>query len=280
MRKRFGRAARSRRVVAVVIVFALVAGGCATTPRFDVSVDALARSSAESIVEGDARYLLLPMDAASDSRDLQFQEFARVLEFALGTQGFDRVNDVAHADVVLLVDYGVENPETRTVMLPRPAFGYASGWGYAGHVHGVGCGHGFHGHRHSAFPYYPYDYPYFGRADLFPSVRSYTTFNRFFTLEARAIESISDPRAGPPVWRTHVESRGASDDLRRVFPVLVGAARDYFGRDTDERIETTIAEDDPRIPRISGPIDLPSQESSGEIEIDPAEAPFATASES
>ena len=251
------RESRSRKpdpglsLVAFLAPFALamlaLALGCAGPQRFDVRVSGLAGARG---VEGQ-RYVLLPADAGLDEGDLQFLEFARIVELALADRGFVRVQTAEDAQLSVLLGWSVGDRETRTIVFPSSTLAQASY--YPSHRHSRRCGHrGAHGYGSYYAPIYS---P--------PTIVTVTTVNRLLSIEARALEVGKPPRRGPALWSTTVESRGSSDDLRRVFPVLVGAASSYLGTDTGQRIETTITEDDERVLRLksaraeSGPRSIP-----------------------
>lgn len=233
-------------VLAIAVLLAML--GCATTPRYAVSISAL---TAEPENPTPGAYLLFPADPETDPRDLQFQEFARTLERGLAERGFVPAASPEIADVALLLDYGVGERETETVTYVTPAFVHA---GYGGFY----PGYGFRGRRYR--PYYGFGagyggfYPGAGFGHPFyydrPRSRTYTSVNRFLEVEARRIEPGLAPREGTPLWSTRVDSRGRDGDLRAVFPALVAAASDYLGTDTGEAIEARIDGDDERVLRI------------------------------
>lgn len=241
--------------------------GCATqAPRFAVEINALSalpedqRPSATPLVQStsadpsqapptvafeDTQYLLLAADPDKDTRDLQHREFEEVLEAALLKRGLERVDVASEADVAILMDYGIGERVTEVISISTPhhvlndARFRRSRFRYGRQ--------GRRGRRGRAFGDYPYSS--FDRFAYQPRVqtRTVTTVNRFLELEARALTSIEAPRSGDPLWSTEARSRGPIEDLRRVFPVLVGAAADYVGSDSGQIIETTIAEDDARV---------------------------------
>ena len=81
---------------------------------------------------------------------------------------------------------------------------------------------------------------------------SYTTFFRFLILDAVDLEEYRQSEKVIEVWRTTVTSKGSSGDLRRVFPVLVGAAKSYIGTNTGKQIDITLTEQDERVLEIKG----------------------------
>lgn len=224
----------------LVLVIAL-ASGCASTPRYTVQISAL---SGEAEPPAAATYLLLPADPDKDPRDLQFREFAETVERGLAARGFVSTRDPAEATIALLLDYGVGDQRVESITHVRPALSYYNGVGFGrglGHRHGPGCRHGYRGLGVGFYDPFYLDPP---------TTRTFTTFSRYFAVEARRIEADRPPRDGEPIWATRVESRGRETDLRAVFPALVAAAADYLGTDTGAAIETRISGDDERVQRL------------------------------
>jgi len=57
-----------------------------------------------------------------------------------------------------------------------------------------------------------------------------------------------------PLWKTTITSVGQSDDLRRVFPVMLGAAQEFIGKDTHGKVDVVLYPDDNRVKRILTPL--------------------------
>jgi hypothetical protein len=226
------RAARSGVLVALWLTLCLL--GCASTAKFHVRVDGMAASSQPD----GRRYVLIPAAADRSASDLEFLEFARSVEAGLAERGFERAASAGNADLVVAIDWSVGDPVRETIVYPRPAFSYFDSFNHH-HVHGRNCGHGVYG-RSSFDRGFGYE----------PLARTFRTFNRVLELWASEIESNRPLGSGRPLWSTRVESRGGDDDLRRVLPVLVGAAAAHLATDTGERIEMTVREDDERVDRI------------------------------
>jgi hypothetical protein len=50
-----------------------------------------------------------------------------------------------------------------------------------------------------------------------------------------------------PIWKVKMISTGPSGDLRLIFPVMIGAGKEYIGTNTGKSIRVIIAEDDDRV---------------------------------
>jgi len=54
------------------------------------------------------------------------------------------------------------------------------------------------------------------------------------------------------LWKTTITSRGSSDDLRQVFPVLIGAAVPHLGKNTGKKVPVQLSESDEIIKAVKG----------------------------
>ncbi len=85
-----------------------------------------------------------------------------------------------------------------------------------------------------------------------PYTSRVTTYYRYLILEAIDLDAYRQSQSIEQVWKTTIISSGRSGNLRRVFPVLVGAASDHIGTNTGKQVLIKISEDDPRVHRIKG----------------------------
>jgi hypothetical protein len=61
--------------------------------------------------------------------------------------------------------------------------------------------------------------------------------------------------AGKPtvVWSIFARSRGAEDDLAKVFPIMVAAMEDYFGVTAAQEVKVSKSYNDPEVSRLRQP---------------------------
>ena len=71
-------------------------------------------------------------------------------------------------------------------------------------------------------------------------------------IEAVDIPTYRSKKKVVQVWKTGIVSVGSSGDLRRVFPVMIGAASSYLGTNTGEIRTVNLYEDDPRVLLVKG----------------------------
>ena len=194
----------------MVSTWLLGSPGCATQPQIAVAVDGITTKTERKL---ESFVLRSGMQDVAES-DLEFREFASYIERALLDHGFLRIDDEQAADLVIYMSYGIGILEAEPYTRARPQIGVG------GNV---------------------------VRADAEGGTRvSYFQYLRLDALDQRPQE---DGEA-EPVWKTTITSNADSADLRRIFPVLVGAASPYLGRNTGHRVLVHLSEDDERVKRL------------------------------
>ena len=227
----------------LLTLFAVLLTGCAGQ-RYVVSVDGLVPSSAHdglvpsseqdglvpSAAQGGAspsRALILPLEPDASKDDPLFRELVAQLGPALRERGIEPVEEGAGADMAVYFGYAVSGPRTDSITVREPMW-------------------------RNAPMFYDYSHPV-GRFSMrleqnFGRERRWTFYTCGFDLVAREL-----PPAGSPVtedkgrllWQLHVLSMGPeNNDLRRMFPIMLEAARPYIARDTDGVLDVSVDEDE------------------------------------
>jgi len=138
-------------------------------------------------------------------------------ENALDLKGYIRVSGREKAQILIRFAYGIGNPQTITyTTTTAPGYAYSIGWWW------------------QIVP---------------PTVETSktTTYHRHLILEAFYLKT---PGRLPQLWKTTVQSDGASSDIRIALPYLITAASDYLGTNTGSKLSAHISMFDPRIDDI------------------------------
>lgn len=220
---------------------------CVTTqygssrPRFIVNVDAISAMDTSQVC-----YYLLPADSTVDPGGLQFAEYSRYIKRALERKGLTPAENLLQAELVVFVAFGIGDPEQHTYSYSVPT------WGQTGvassRTTGSASVFGNFGNYSSTTTYTPQ----YGITGSRTALGSFTTYDRFIVLDAYSVENSNEPAIGNQLWKTTIKSTGSSGDLRRVFPVMVAAARNYVGENTGQIVEVTLFETDTRVREIKG----------------------------
>jgi len=219
----------------------LLISGCATfQPKFEVSVDSIARATADK-----KSYLLLPgsEDITADTR--RFEEYASYVHRALKKQGFVPAESFEEANVAIYLSYGIGDPRQHRYSYSIRTWDQT---GVPAHTAGAvdfPAGYGpYSGTRISTLGY--------GIPEATSHLVTYTTYSRYLILDAVALRGNRKTKKGARLWETTVKSTGSSSDLRRVFPILVAASRPYIGTNTGKEVEVALFEDEQEVAAIKG----------------------------
>lgn len=171
-----------------ILVMTLFVAGCASKFKSDVArFHELPRPSGELFV-------VIPKDEAREG-SLEFAQYANMVANRLSAYGYQRTRDRADAELVVRLDYDVDDGNTQVRSYPGT--------------------YGFYPYRYHHW-YWPY-YPDFGRNEI----RSYVVYARRLSMD------ISRP-SGEVLFEGRVESQGRDNRLPEVMPYLVEAMFEGF----------------------------------------------------
>lgn len=211
-----------------LFVYTMFVTGCATVeapPSFAVQVSSLAAADAAT----HRTYTLLSADPEVDVGDLQFQEFARYIEYALHERGFVAAPDESDADVAILLGYGIGDPNKEQYTYAVPTFGQT----------GISSA--------STIGSTTYFQRSFGVTGYVPATGTVTTYRRHIWIGGYDLGHYRDTEEALQIWSTTITSTGSSGDLRLVFPVMVAAAKPFLATNTQQQREVRLEENDPEV---------------------------------
>jgi hypothetical protein len=88
--------------------------GCQTSEK--LTLDATSRPAKDRV----ASYSLIVMDPAIEKDSLRHQEAERLVKAALAGNGYYEAPDAAHADMLIEVDYGIDQGHSETIQVSSP----------------------------------------------------------------------------------------------------------------------------------------------------------------
>jgi len=154
---------------------------------------------------------------------LEFQHYADIVAAHMVQQGYTRASDPANADLVVGMDYGVDNGREKVVSDPiGPAYGPWGPWG-GGYWGRRGWGWGWN----DPFLFGP------GYAD----VHSYTVYTSGLDL------SIDRTADGREVFEGHAQAHSSTDSLPKLVPDLIEAMFTGFPGNSGETVKITVQPD-------------------------------------
>lgn len=228
--------------ILLMLMCGILLVGCATVPRFHVNVDSI--SAPGAILK--KKYILLSGLKDIGPTDLQFTEYAGYVEKALTPMGLSRTDNFEDANVAIFLAYGIGDPQKHQYTYSLPV------WGQTGvsssTTYGTLSTYGGYGSYYGTTTYTPT----YGITGYTTHIGTYTTYFRFFVLDAIDLEEYKSSQKVVQLWQTTVTSTGSSADLRRVFPVLVAASKPYIGTNTGKKVKLTLTENDKAVVEIRG----------------------------
>ena len=167
---------------------------------------------------------------------IEFSQYADLVEQRLVQQGY-RAAEGGQANLIVTIDYGVDNGHTKIVS--TPGFGYGGwggygGFGYGGWGGGFGYGglgrRGFYGRGWYGGWADPFWYQPFG----YPQVDSYTVYESRLEMRIRAAGD------GRTLFEGRARARSTDDSLPRLVPNLVEAMFTGFPGRSGEDVLITV----------------------------------------
>lgn len=159
---------------------------------------------------------------------LEYQEFSQSLQAALSKSGFIKVIDEKNANFNLIFGYAVGETRNDLHSYSVPV------WGKTGISSSTTTGSI---NTYSNFSNYnattTYN-PSYGITGYVPQVETVTTHNRVLIV-------IATDSHNKVLWQATVQSRGYSEDMRLLFPVLIKALKPYVWKNTPYAIEFNIS---------------------------------------
>lgn len=198
-------------------------GGCVQKVYYDVDVNTIGNAT-----EGAKKYVLRAEKGINEN-DLEYKEYSSYIHRALQEKGFIETT-FTNADIAIFFGYGIGNPRNNQYSYSVPTFGvtgYSSSTTY-GTINSYGNSASYSGTT--------YHTPTYGVTGSQSYSGSYTTFDRFISLQAIDIKVFNKTKRIQPIWKTTITSTGSSSDLRAVFPYLVYASKPYLGQNTGQKV--------------------------------------------
>jgi hypothetical protein len=216
----------SKKLLTLAAPAALLAlGACTTGLSTQVS-----RFQAMPAPQGQS-FIVQPADP-DDQGGLEFSQYAGQVRQHLLAQGFTEAASPRDASLVVTLDYGVDNGQTKVRTTPGLGFGYGGYGGYGFHRPYYSRFGGFYGRR-NPFYYGWYD-PFFDSGFGYPEVTSYTVYTSFVDMD---IKRTAD---GQSVFEGTAKARSGTDQLQVLVPNLIEALFTGFPGNSGETVRITV----------------------------------------
>lgn len=206
----------TRRIFALSAPLALIGlSACAAPFKADVS-----RFQAMPAPQGQS-FTIQATDGKLQG-GLEFSQYAGLVRQALETKGYKSAESPQTATLVVNLDYGVDNGQTK--VYSRPNYSH------------MRSPYGYWGHRYYWGWYDPFWYDDFGGRDI----ESYTVFTSYLTM---TINRTSDNER---LFEGKARARSTQDNLTKLVPNLISAMFTNFPGNSGEEIKITIPPENKR----------------------------------
>lgn len=235
----------------VAISTLLLFSSCGTT--YYASGDTFYVSSIDSYgqydIKGKEFFIESGMEDISE-KDLQFKEFKNLITKSFIRQGAITANSRIDADIIVLLQYGISDPQTYQENIPIPIWGrtsiassstttnstsntYVNANGSAYSTGGVIAGsvYGSSSTTNNSTSSTQYNYNY-GITDVYYQTVTSTEYYRYCNVYAYDNKTKSNDM----LWKTCISSTGSNGDLRETLPYLIYTGMAFYGFNTGKKI--------------------------------------------
>lgn len=192
------------------LIFVLLIAGCTTTNSYNIRVNSFSDKDAKL-----EKYSFYILSKEKNDSGLEFKEYAGQVRKILEKKGNTFSDDIKTCDVVVFLSYSIDNGKTTTNTNMIPIYGGSQYTSTIQNSAGQNIGSIQTGPQN---PYMPTGYQ--------TTYSSETNFTRQITLSGYKRST------NTPIWETKITSTGSSDDLRKVFPIMLIGSSDEIGTNT------------------------------------------------
>lgn len=219
-----------------VLVLGLFTTGCKTTKTYTVNIES--RSTPEKMI-GKQSYRIVTRNRENDESSLRYKEAEEQIRTALSGIGLYEAPNPEEADMVVEIDYGVGPPKEIMKEYEEPI--YITVPGRMETQIRVVKGPNGQPVAISVPVYRPPETVYAGSQTRY---RPSTVYDKYLTISGLGLDREQGDERRDPLWTVNVTNQNESDDLREHIPVMVAAALDYIGTNTEQEQKVKIREND------------------------------------
>lgn len=229
---------------AAALLACAAAAGCVNSYRMKVDTSSAPPEARIQAIRrapsGDLQaYQLRDRSGGKDADSLRSQETIAMVKSALNGRGLYEAPNLAAADMLIDVEYGMDKPKTHMEEMMVPIYAQNGG----GVVYGprqVTSATGATTTR-TVPSLAPPGTQLIGYEPILVPVTTYEKFIRLSAREARGGATAGD------LWTVSISSEDESNDLRKYLPLLASALVGYVGADTNVQRTIKLSTNDPTI---------------------------------
>lgn len=234
------KSAISKFLIPFIVLLAL--SSC--SPSYHFKVDAI---SGGELSKGKS-FVLISGNAEMKESDLRFREAANLVQTGLEGKGMHRAKDIASADLLIELTFGVGEPREVMEVRSYPETHWHPGFSYAIRIPIYDKNGLIVSYQNRVVREPPRSYTYWDER-----VDSSTIFEKYLEIAAydnRLGSAVNDPEQ---IWGLVITNADYSDNIREYLPYMIAAALPYIGEDTGSQIHVSLKQDDPTVNFIRDP---------------------------
>jgi hypothetical protein len=161
---------------------------------------------------------------------------------------FIKVPEIDQAQVVIILRYGISDPQFYNYTYSVPVYGQTgiSSSHTSGSINSYSNGASYS--ANTSFT------PSYGVIGSSTHVGTGVLYTRYLSLNGIDVEHYKLTNEIKDLWHTKITSVGESGDLRKIFPILLGAAKEHIASNTGQKITVTLTEKDNRVLEVKGKV--------------------------
>jgi len=238
-----------KKIIYILIAIFLI--GCAASnmttskqSRISVQVDSYGNDSGLE----KRNCFLYAADTLINTNDLQYEEFYGYLKKIFTYKGYNVVESIESANIIIFFNYGISDPKTYEYTKSIPV------WGQTGVTSTTTTGNAYVDPYTNNVTYRQKttNRPTYGVKGYRTVSGNYTAYLRYINFIAFDFEYYSKTKKEKRIWQTSVTSEGNSDDLRYIFPYMLVGAYKYIGNSSGEQKEIILYENDANVQKLKG----------------------------
>ncbi len=214
--------------------------GCATHYKF--KVDAV-KNQESQITEEKKSFRVVSANPEMDEDDLRFQEAKQYVKTALSSKGLYEAPPGTEADMVVEVDFGMEEPRTKFYTVSEPVYATVGGGTRTILVPVIDPTT----KRVRYVPQVVYDPPQRELVGFQDRVVTVTVYEKYIRITSRQTPEEAGDHPPRELWSVYVTNEDESDDIRKYVPLMVSAAMDSMDENTSSQKEIVLTQDDERV---------------------------------
>ena len=222
----------------ICLVGLLVLAGCGSTYRF--KVDAIKNPD---VADAKHSYRIASGNPEMDSEDLRFKEAAGYVKTALSSKGMYEAPPGTEAEMIIDVDFGMEEPRTEMRTVSVPIYQYVR---QPPRIVRVTVRDPKTGQTR-VVEMLVEDPPRQELAGFEERVVTVTVYEKYIRITAREAPGGEGDRPPREIWSVYVKNEDENDNLREYVPLMVSAAMDSVDENGSTAKEVVLNDTDERV---------------------------------